>query len=361
MRGVWCILILLCVPGTLPAAEPKAAAEKAVSVGEIARWVRDLDSDLFDTRERAQKQLIRAGEGALTAVAEAARNGSLETSTRGINILLAWTETDDNKLVIDSLEHLAAMENHPKQAKAAKELLTDVREYMALEEFEKLGGVYQVDIRARNIIPIQRVQNLQVIIGVEWKGSVDDLKLVESMPHVTTVSFHSPPLGDEALAILERLPHVRSVELYGTKRMTRAAISALKQKLPGVNFDERRRAFLGVQSAFGDHAEVGHVVKGSAADVAGIKAGDTITKFEGQEIKDFRELTALIAEHEPGDTVTLTILRQPPNGLPELVDVKVTFAQWGKNGAGELDNINELDRPLPGKVFERAKVQLDRR
>ena len=141
---------------------------------------------------------------ALTAVAEAARNGSLETSTRGINILLAWTETDDNKLVIDSLEHLAAMENHPKQAKAAKELLTDVREYMALEEFEKLGGVYQVDIRARNIIPVRRVQNLQVIIGVEWKGSVDDLKLVESMPHVTTVSFHSPPLGDEALAILER-------------------------------------------------------------------------------------------------------------------------------------------------------------
>ena len=59
MRRVWCILILLCLAGKLPAAEPKAAAEVAVSPGEIARWVGDLDSDVFDTREQAQKQLVR--------------------------------------------------------------------------------------------------------------------------------------------------------------------------------------------------------------------------------------------------------------------------------------------------------------
>jgi hypothetical protein len=360
MRRFWCSLIVICLAGPVCAEDPQVPTT-VVSEGEISWWVGELDSDVFDTRERAQKNLIQAGDAALPAVTEAARCGSLETSTRAVNILLAWAESEDNDLVIAALENLVGMDKHPKQAKAAEERLFYVREYLALKEFEQLGGVYQIDIRTRNIMPLHRMQNLQVIIGSEWKGSIEGLKLLESMPHATTVSFHSPPLGDEALAILERVPQLRSVELFGTTRMTEAAIAAIQEKLAGVNFDRRSGAFLGVQSAFGHQAEVGHVVKGSAADVAGIKPGDTITKFEGQEIKDFRELTGMIAKYEPGDTVTLTVLRQPPNGLPEMLDLKVTFAQWGKNGAGELDNIPELNRVLPGGDFEPAKIQLDRR
>lgn len=358
MRSFLSILTLLC---SLAWAHAEEQSPRPIAASEIVQWVDELDSDLFDTRERAQRSLIQAGNEALEAVAEAARRGSLESSTRAINVMLAWAESEDNDLVISALEKLVGMENHPKQAKAAEERLFYVREYLALKEFEKLGGVYQIDIRARTVIPANGVQNLQVIVGSGWKGTLADLDLLKRMPHVTTVSFHSPPVGDEGLVVLEGLPQIKLVELFGTKRMSRGAIDALKLKLPGVTFDERSAAFLGVQSAFGHNAEVGHVVKGSAADLAGIKPGDTITQFEGQEIKDFRELTALIAEHEPGDSVMLTVLRQPPNGLPEMVDLKVTFAQWGKNGAGELDNIAELKRVLPGRVFEPSKIQLDRR
>jgi hypothetical protein len=368
MRELWYPLILLGLAIPLGAAEPQTLAQNAAKAtaaatqAEISRWVDELESDQFDTRERAQKSLVEAGDAALAAVAEAARHGSLESSTRSINVLLAWAELEDSNLVIPALENLVDLKNHPKQAKAAEERLHYVREYLALKDFEKLGGEYQVDLKlARMVIPAQRLQYLQVIVGSQWKGGVEGLELLEDMPHVTTVSFHSPPLGDEALKILPKLPQIKCVDLYGTKRMTQKAITALKEQLPNVTFDERGPAFLGVQSASGDHAAVGHVVSGSPADLAGIKPGDTITQFEGKEIKDFRELTTLIAEHEAGDTVTLTVLRQTPNGLPEALDLKVTFAQWGKNGAGKLDNIDQLNRALPGRELEPAKAQMDRR
>jgi hypothetical protein len=381
MRSSWCILILLCLTPTIGAEEPsvpvkapsdKAAAESAasdsaisdsaISDKEIARWVDELDGAQFDNRERAQKTLIEAGDKALSAVVDEARHGSLESSTRAINILLAWAESDESELVIAALENLVGLEDHPKQAKAAEERLFYVREYLALKKFEELGGEYQVDLKmARNILPAHRLEYLQVIIGAEWKGNIEGLKLLEDMPHVTTVSFHSSPLGDDALKVLTKLPQIRFVDLYGTKRMTQDAIASIKEQLPNATFDERGPAFLGVQNGSGDHAAVGHVVSGSPADIAGIKPDDTIMKFEGKEIKDFRELTTLIAEHEAGDTVTLTIIRQTPNGLPEMIDLKVTFAQWGKDGAGKLDNIEELNRALPGRGHEPTKAQMDRR
>jgi hypothetical protein len=368
MRKLWYPLILLSLTVPLEAEEPQIPATtqaKSAVVGseaEISWWVDELESDQFDERERAQKKLIDAGDSALSAVVDAAQHGSLESSTRAINILLAWAESDNSDLVIAALEHLVGLKDHPKQAKAAEERLFYVREYLALKEFEKLGGEYQVDLKlARTVIPINRLQYLQVIIGSQWKGGIENLDLLEDMPHVTTVSFHSPPLGDEALKILTKLPQIKFVDLYGTKRMTQDAIARVKEQLPGVLFDERGPAFLGVQSGAGDHAPVGHVVAGSPADLAGIKPGDTIIQFEGKEIKDFRELTTFIAEHEAGDTVTLSVLRKPPNEVPQTVDLKVTFAQWGKNGAGKLDNIDELNRALPGRELEPAKAQMDRR
>ena len=42
---------------------------------------------------------------------------------------------------------------------------------------------------------------------------------------------------------------------------------------------------------------------------AGITVGDVVTKIDGKPLKDFDRLTAVIAEHQPGDVVDVTILR----------------------------------------------------
>lgn len=58
---------------------------------------------------------------------------------------------------------------------------------------------------------------------------------------------------------------------------------------------------------------VTNVIAFSAAEKAGIKAGDVIIKFEGQTVKTADELNSLRDTKQVGDTVTLTIVRDSKN------------------------------------------------
>ena len=363
MRNLALIVMLFTACPSILTAEDTAAPFQ-VSAEQVSQWVADLDSNLFDDRERAQKSLTEAGEAAIDAVSRAAREGSLECSTRAVNILLGWSEAEDHRLVLAALEKLATMENHPKQATLAKELLADVRENIALESLEENGATYQISVMPNGAGGWGRPQKIvQLFIGSEWKGDTDDLKQIENVPSTHTLCFHSPPFGDEALAVLEKLPRLFRVELYGAKKMTPKAIEETRKKLPNIQeFEIRSGAFLGVQGdRISQEAIVRGVEPGSAAEAAGIKQNDVITKLDGQEIKDFGTLTGLIAQHEPGDSVTISVLRARENALPEELDLKVTFAQWGKGGAGARRGLNgsQFQNPLP--VTEPGNLRLDRR
>lgn len=65
-------------------------------------------------------------------------------------------------------------------------------------------------------------------------------------------------------------------------------------------------AFLGVQlQDTGSGPVVVGTVDGSAAQDAGVSAGSTITALDGTAVTDAETLSAAVAEHEPGDTVSL--------------------------------------------------------
>jgi len=68
------------------------------------------------------------------------------------------------------------------------------------------------------------------------------------------------------------------------------------------------------------------VVAGSPADKAGIKDGDIIEKIDGQDITDTFSLSAHVQSKKPGDTVTLTVLR---NGKQQTI--QVTLAEWAQS------------------------------
>ena len=57
-------------------------------------------------------------------------------------------------------------------------------------------------------------------------------------------------------------------------------------------------------------AFVGEVVSGSAAEDAGLEAGDVIVAIEGEEISSAADVGEVIAALEPGDEVELTIVRE---------------------------------------------------
>ncbi|MFZ5845799.1 MAG: trypsin-like peptidase domain-containing protein [Actinomycetota bacterium] len=56
-------------------------------------------------------------------------------------------------------------------------------------------------------------------------------------------------------------------------------------------------------------AGISDVSPGSAADEAGLEPGDVVTKVDDQPITDATSLVATIRGHRPGDTVTLTVVR----------------------------------------------------
>jgi S1-C subfamily serine protease len=76
-------------------------------------------------------------------------------------------------------------------------------------------------------------------------------------------------------------------------------------------------------------AVVNSVTPGSAAAVAGIQQGDIIQKFNGEPLANFKVLTQKIGDHQPGDEVTLTVLRTlPDNRGTQPMEFKVKLGQW---------------------------------
>jgi putative serine protease PepD len=93
-------------------------------------------------------------------------------------------------------------------------------------------------------------------------------------------------------------------------------------------------AYLGVATGTSaeavDGAQVGEVAQGSPAAEAGLKQGDVITELDGESIGDTEALVAAIAEHQPGDKVTLEVKRGSDSTA-----LKVTLgAQPAESGLG---------------------------
>jgi len=72
----------------------------------------------------------------------------------------------------------------------------------------------------------------------------------------------------------------------------------------------QQRPYLGVRvHQLEGGAEVLEIVPESPAEEAGLRAGARILAVDGDEVTPKTPLAGLIADHEPGDTVTLTVER----------------------------------------------------
>jgi len=84
------------------------------------------------------------------------------------------------------------------------------------------------------------------------------------------------------------------------------------------DIDEQTKKALGLKSREG--ALVPQVESGSAADKAGIQAGDVIVAIDGQPIRKAHDLPIKVARHQPGDKVVLGVIR---NGKSQKIPVVV--------------------------------------
>jgi putative serine protease PepD len=71
-------------------------------------------------------------------------------------------------------------------------------------------------------------------------------------------------------------------------------------------------AYLGVSvgdDPAGAGARVGSVRAGTPASKAGLRVGDVVVEANGTKIADANQLTSVVAENQPGDTLRLVVKR----------------------------------------------------
>ena len=344
-----------------PEATKEDAAAPVVS-SELAEAIRQLDNDQYAVRQSAQRQLTKIGAPALELTAQVAGTGSLESSTRAVNVLWKWADSNESPLNRLALEKIAALANRPVEAADAQRRLAILRESEAIKAIVELGGRVDPD-RSYGMVGGDGAA-LQVIIGKDWKGGVDGLKHIADVRRATTVSLWSAPLGDEALPKLEELGAVRRLELYGLS-LTPELVEKSREKLPNTIVEVRGPARLGIRGI-----EAVEIVPNSPAAKAGLVVHDRIIEFNGKSVNtgkpidDFNALTAEISKCKAGDTVDIKFIRGT-----ETREAKVTFDAWGADIGPQLPQADAppgaqgLFGPIPRAVPTRVlpRVQIERR
>ena len=123
-----------------------------------------------------------------------------------------------------------------------------------------------------------------------------------------------------------------------------------------------QRGFLGISiqdmtpdvaKAMGIHARQGAIVAqvqtGSAANKAGLKAGDVIVAVNGKPVKNASVLRNRIGLLQPGTSVTLNVIR---NGSPMTITAVLASLETAKVNAGKIDP------RLSGAIFVTVKQGL---
>jgi serine protease Do len=111
-----------------------------------------------------------------------------------------------------------------------------------------------------------------------------------------------------------------------------------------------RKAMLGVYTGKAEDvngAEIQRIMPNSGADKAGLKEGDVITKINGRDVADPKELTEVIANHISGDKVTVTYER---NGKTRETEATLTEGMH-ENTARNFHRYDMRDMPNPMRPF----------
>ena len=126
----------------------------------------------------------------------------------------------------------------------------------------------------------------------------------------------------------------------------------------------------GLASANG--ALIANVLPGSAAEKAGLQAGDVVMDVDGKTINNAADLPVIVGGHKPKDSLRLNVMRggvsrqllvvlsaasdgsatnlSPENGVPPASDKYLNLAKFG------LEAINTDDARLPTSWHKKSDV-----
>lgn len=302
----------------------QADSKLADSNWKVGELIEMLDSPQFTLREAAATELRKLGEPAISPLQEAASAGaSLELALRAVSVLrelAVHSQESTRTAAVDALGALADQKvtAAADQAASALQFVQAIEQDVAIDQMLDLGGAFG-DGTVENGDP----KISHVILGEKWEGGSEGMKLLKKMPRLDTLSVHRAKVDDLGAVEIAQLKNLKRLELYGTD-VTDDGLRQIREGLPQVEIDLRKGALLGVggsQSTI--ECRISYVRSESAAEKAGMMAGDVVVEFEGKPVDNFQTLTKMIATKKGGDKVTLVVDRSG-----ERLTMPVTLDWW---------------------------------
>jgi hypothetical protein len=318
--GCW-----LVAASGLARAEPAAGGSPAAA--DLAAWIGQLGAAQYAQREAAARHLAAAGRPAIPALGTAITGDDFEVASRSVEIVRGMLGADDAELAAEAeglLERVATADASAigGLAQSALEFHQIGMAAAARERLESRGALF----RDRRSTAGER--GLEVEFNAAWQGGPDDWRLLPRLRDVTIVSVHGVSLDAAAVAVLGRLAGVRRIDLFGTAA-PEEAVATLVARLPEVGVDVRKGGRLGVSSIVqAGPCELSAVQPGSAADKAGLRAGDVIVAADDQAVASFAALTAWLAQRAAGEEVRLAVERNAAGGPAERLECTARLDAW---------------------------------
>lgn len=313
---------LLTVVTTLLLALPPGAFAAESAATDVSALIEQLDDSEFARREAAVNALQQRGADVIPPLVKAAQAGSPEVSSRAVQLLEHFMESDQAATIdaadaaLDSLLDSSAPQA-AALAGAALERNAPIREQRAIAKITELGGQIQMGPQLELVNQPQGLliepnamvlRPRTILLGRDWKGGVEGLKY------------------------LRRLTHIYKLQLYieqgSNVPLTEA--QALAGVLPGLDV-HHRGPYLGIGSMSNGVTDciISEVKPDSPAAKAGLQPRDTIVALNDQPIQQFHALVDELKSHAIGDTVTITVQRYDTITRQErLMDIDVELEGW---------------------------------
>lgn len=300
----------------------RPAAQAPVSPEQIRQWIADLTGDSFEQREEASRCLESAGCAGVGPLVAATGADKLELVGRAVRALGGIARTGDDQafdLAQAALEALADSKNRSAawRADLALQAVAERRQTRALARVAELGALVKIESTAAPSIagfsPTNEPRRpaMQIVVDSRWKAG--DAGLV-----------YLYRIADVDRGGINGLPWFQALYVTKGSQLSQEGIADLKRKAPHLIIDPRSDAMLGVKAhPYLSPVRVTSVVEGSAAHKAGMRDGDEILRYDGENVIDFTQLAAITERHVIGDKVVLEIVRDR-----EIVTLEAVLGEW---------------------------------
>lgn len=349
-------VLALCVVCVIGSDGSNARAEDSISY-----WVGQLGSEQYLRRESASDRLAQYGTQAIDPLIASMRAGDLEVVERSVDVITRIAMAGHPSRDGGAYDKLSAIADHStglaaSRAASAIDEIGQQRAFQARTELASAGVFIGIDdfvIRTistkRAIVQIDDAWNRdpETLEWLKWVRDVENARIVgdairadviaaiSAMPKLKSVALVDGKIDDAGIDALTKIRPVLALEfryvkvadsmaekiaaipirvslnLMGTG-ISADAVELIEQAAPGLQIDHKQGGFLGVtcQEAFNTCAISG-VLTGSAAEKAGLIAGDDIVQVDDIPVAKFSDLQEAINQRLPGDVIKLKYRRGP--------------------------------------------------